>query len=234
MAETGLDLRTTLQHIVDTATALAGARHGATALLDREDRHVTDLFTSGMTDAERLAAGPLLDGRTGFLGVLVDDARAVRVDDLPPRPASDGPPHPVRSFLGAPVRVRSDVLGSLCLTAEEPGRFSDTDLALLRLLASQAAAAIGGAHLYRAARQRERWIEGAAAVTRALLTGAGTTDALTTVAERARVLAGAAAGVILQPTDDGGMEIVAASTLDDPAGLVGTAIAPGSPSSSSC
>ncbi|WP_327118932.1 GAF domain-containing protein [Streptomyces sp. NBC_01341] len=229
MAETGLDLRTTLQHIVDTATALAGARHGALALLDREDRHVTDLFTSGMTDAERLAAGPLLDGRTGFLGVLVDDAQAVRVDDLPPRPASDGPPHPVRSFLGAPVRVRSDVLGSLCLTAEEPGRFSDTDLALLRLLASQAAAAIGGAHLYRAARQRERWIEGAAAVTRALLTGAGTTDALTTVAERARVLAGAAAGVILQPTDDGGMEIVAASTLDDPAGLVGTAIAPGSP-----
>ena len=43
------------------------------------------------------------------------------------------------------------------------------------------------------------------------------------------MLAGAAAGVILQPTEEGGMEIVTASTLDDPAGIVGTTIAPGSP-----
>ncbi|MFD3607040.1 GAF domain-containing protein [Streptomyces atroolivaceus] len=232
MAGTGLDLRTTLQHIVDTATALAGARHGALALLHGEDRHVTDLFTTGMSDGGRRAAGPLLDGRTGALGVLVDDAQAVRVDDLTAgtHPRGTPPAHlRMRSFLGAPLRVHTEVLGSLCLTAEEPGHFTDTELALLRLLASQAAAAIGGAHLYEAARQREHWIEGAAAVTRALLTGAGTTDALTTVAERARVLAGAAAGVILQPTPGGGMEIVAASTPDDPAGLVGTAIEPGSP-----
>jgi len=229
---TGPDLRTTLQHIVDTATALAGAHHGALALLDSGDRHVTDLFTSGMSEAEHRDAAPLLHGRTGILGALVDDAQAVRVDDLTARPHPGARPSGElrpRSFIGAPVRVHTEVLGSLCLTAPEPGSFDDTDLALLRLLASQAAAAIGGAHLYEAARQREHWIEGAAAVTRALLTGAGTTDALMTVAERARVLAGAAAGVILQPTADGGMEIVAASTLEDPAGLIGTAIEPGSP-----
>ena len=194
MAGTGLDLRTTLQHIVDTATALAGARYGALALLDGEDRRVTDLFTTGMSEDERRTAGPLLDGRTGALGSLVGDAQAVRVDDLTagPHPWGGTPPPrlAVRSFLGAPVLVHTEVLGSLCLADEEPGHFTDTELALLRLLASQAAAAIGGAHLHEAARQREHWIEGAAAVTRALLTGAGTTDALTTVAERARVLAG--------------------------------------------
>ncbi|MFJ8748849.1 GAF domain-containing protein [Streptomyces sp. NPDC102441] len=232
MAGTDLDLRTTLQHIVDTATALAGARYGALALLHGEDRHVTDLFTTGLSDSERHTASPLLDGRTGVLGTLVDDTQAVGVDDLTAGPhprALPEPLLPMRSFLGAPVRLHTEVLGSLCLTAEGPGRFTDTESALVRLLASQAAAAISGAHLYEAARQREHWIEGAAAVTRALLTGAGTTDALTTVAERARVLAGAAAGVILLPTSGGGMEIVAASTLDDPAGLVGTAIEPGSP-----
>ena len=232
MAGTDLDLRTTLQHIVDTATALAGAHYGALALLHGEDRRVTDLFTTGMSDSERRAATPLLDGRTGVLGALVDDVQAVRVDDLTsgPRPRDlPAPLLPMRSFLGAPVRVHTEVLGSLCVTAAEPERFTDTDPALLRLLASQAAAAIGGTHLHEAARQREHWIEGAAAVTRALLSGAGTTDALTTVAERARVLADAAAGVILQPTPGGGMEIVAASTLDDPAGLVGTSIEPGSP-----
>ncbi|MER5892945.1 GAF domain-containing protein [Streptomyces sp. NPDC001876] len=232
MAEAELELRTTLQHIVDTATALTGARYGALSILEPEHRRVTDLFTTGLTDAERLGIGPLPDGHTGILGVLVDDPQPLRLDDLTADPRFSGMPPghpPMRSLLGAPVQVHSDVLGSLVVAERGSGLFTDTDLALLRLLASQAGAAIDGAHLYESARQRERWIEGSAAVTRALLTGTGTTDALTTVAERARMLAGASAGVILQPTGDGGMEIVAASTLDDPAGLVGTVIEPGSP-----
>lgn len=232
MGESGLELRTTLQHLVDTATALTGARYGALAVLDRDSHRVVDLFTTGLTDAERRRIGRLPDGRTGVLGVLVDDPEPLRLDDLTTDPRSCGMPPghpPMRSFLGSSIRVHTEVLGSLCVTGKSSGHFTDTDTALLRLLASQAGAAIGGVHLYEAARQREQWIEGAAAVTRALLAGSGTTDALMTVAERARVLAGASAGVILQPTGDGGMEIVAASTHDDPAGLVGTVIEPGSP-----
>ncbi|MGW4229005.1 GAF domain-containing protein [Streptomyces sp. NPDC004980] len=232
MGETGLELRTTLQHLVDTTTALTGARYGALAVIDRDSHRVVDLFTTGVTDAERRRIGRLPDGRTGVLGVLVDDPEPLRLDDLTTDPRSCGMPPghpPMRSFLGSSIRVHTEVLGSLCVTGKSSGHFTDTDTALLRLLASQAGAAIGGAHLYEVARQREQWIEGSAAVTRALLAGSGTTDALMTVAERARVLAGASAGVILQPTGDGGMEIVAASTRDDPAGLVGTVIEPGSP-----
>jgi len=109
----------------------------------------------------------------------------------------------------------------------------------LDVLAARASAALTSAHLYDAARQGERWIEGAAAVTTALLSGgssagadAGTetgADPLMTVADRARLLADAAAGVVLQPTAEGGMEIVAASTYDDPGDIVGTTIRPGSP-----
>ncbi|MDX3384045.1 GAF domain-containing protein [Streptomyces niveiscabiei] len=98
----------------------------------------------------------------------------------------------------------------------------------LDVLAARAGAALAGARLYEAARQRERWIEGAAAVTTALLGNAGSADPLMTVADRARLLADAAAGVVLQPTAEGGMEIVAASTYDDPGDIVGTTIRPGS------
>jgi GAF domain-containing protein len=59
------------------------------------------------------------------------------------------------------------------------------------VLAAQAGIAIGNARLYETARQRERWIEGAAAVTTALLTGETAADALMTVAEGARALADA-------------------------------------------
>ncbi|MFF5917380.1 GAF domain-containing protein [Streptomyces flavochromogenes] len=229
---TELELRSTLQHIVDSATELIGARYGALGVVDPERRRITELFTAGVTDEERRRVGGLPDGHTGLLGVLIRDQRPLRIDDLAADPRSSGVPagHPeMHSFLGVPIRVHTEVFGNLYLTEKRDGGFTEEDLSLLRVLASQAGIAIGNARLYETARQRERWIEGAAAVTTALLTGASAENALMTVAEQARILAGATAGVVLQPTVEGGMEIVAASTTDDPGDLVGTAIAPGSP-----
>ncbi|MEV6328761.1 GAF domain-containing protein [Streptomyces sp. NPDC051909] len=196
-----LELRATLQHIVDTATALTGARHGALGVVDPERGRTTELFTTGP------AADP------------TDDPNADPTAD-----PADG-----SRVLDVPIRVHTEVFGHLHLTDRPSGPFTEEDRALLRVLATQAGIAIGNARLYETARRRERWIEGAAAVTTALLAGRPAEDALTTVAERARLLADAAAGVVLQPTEQGGMEIVAASTPDDPGDLIGTTIAPGSP-----
>ncbi|WP_204116644.1 GAF domain-containing protein [Streptomyces sp. CS014] len=181
-----LDLGSTLQQIVETATALTEARHGALAVLEPDRDRIDALYTAGTAETER-------------------------------------------SFLRAAIVVHTEVFGHLYVAGKRPGPFTGTDLGLLRVLAAQAGIAIGNARLYGTARQRERWIAGAAAVTTALLTGTDAADALMTVAEQARVLADASAGVILQPTEEGGMEIVTASTPDDPAGIVGTVIEPGSP-----
>ncbi|MDX3378827.1 GAF domain-containing protein [Streptomyces sp. ME02-6991-2A] len=210
-----LGLRATLQQIVDTATTLTGARYGALGVLEPDQDRAEALYTTGMTEAERERVGRLLPERRAGL----PSEGGGREPGGPPAPA----------FLTAPIQVHTQLFGHLCLAEKSPGPFSETDRALLHVLASQAGIAIGNARLYESARQRERWIEGAAAVTTALLTGTDAADALMTVAEGARVLAGASAGVILQPTEAGGMEIVTASTLDDPAGIVGTTIAPGSP-----
>ncbi|MGW7430431.1 GAF domain-containing protein [Streptomyces sp. NPDC054861] len=226
-----LELRATLQHIVDSAAELTGARYGALGVVDPERHRVTELFTTGLTEAERERIGRLPDGHSGVIGLLLEDPRPLRLDDLTSHPRSSGVPegHPaMRSFLGVPIRVHTEVFGDLYLTEKRGGPFTDEDLALLRVLASQAGIAIGNARLYETARQRERWIEGAAAVTTALLTGEPAEGALRTVAEQARLLADASAGVVLQPTEEGGMEIVAASTVGDPGDLVGTTIAPGS------
>ncbi|GAA2986098.1 sensor histidine kinase [Streptomyces fulvorobeus] len=227
-----LDQHATLQRIVDTATALTEARNGVLGVLDPVSDRVTELYTAGLTDTERQRVGRLPDGRRGASGLLAEDPRLPRCDDVSTDPGACGVPpgHPaMRAFLCVPIRVHDEVFGTLYLADKRSGRFDDTDTALLRVLAAQAGIALGNARLYATARQRERWIEGAAAVTTALLTGADATDALRTVAERARVLAGASAGVILQPRAGGGMEIVTASTPHDPAGIVGTVIEPGSP-----
>ncbi|MFC9483980.1 GAF domain-containing protein [Streptomyces griseus] len=222
-----LELGSTLQQIVDTAAALTGARHGALGVLDPDRDRIEGLYTAGMTEAERRHLDLFPDEPAGRPATLTRPGRPPRRSPgRSPGSPSDGPP--VRSFLRAPIRVQTEVFGHLYLAGKPSGPFTDTDLALLRVLAAQAGIAIGNARLYETARQRERWIAGAAAVTTALLTGTDAADALMTVAERARALAGASAGVILQPTEEGGMEIVTASTQDDPAGIVGTVIEPGS------
>ncbi|WP_406016582.1 GAF domain-containing protein [Streptomyces sp. NBC_00984] len=226
-----LELRAMLQQIVDTATALTGARYGALGMLDPEHGTIGELYTSGLDDTERQRIGRLPDGHPGMPGVLADGPEPSHRDDpaAAPRAGKVPPGHPpTRPFIGAPIQGPDQVFGNLCLAGKHTGGFTDSDAAVLRALAAQAGIAIANARLYAAARQRERWIEGAAAVTTALLTGGSAADALMTVAERARALADACAGVVLQPDEAGGMEIVAASTLDDPAGIVGTAIEPGS------
>ncbi len=248
-----LELGSTLQQIVDTATALTGARQGALGVLEPDRDRVDALYTTGMTEAERQRIDLFPDVPAGNPALAAsapgapgpDRARApdaapdrapapapVRDHTPPPAPApapdrSPGPPAEGGS-LRTPIVVHTEVFGRLHLSGKPSGPFTDIDLALVRALAAQAGIAIGNARLYGAARQRERWIAGAAAVTTALLTGTDAADALMTVAERARMLADASAGVILQPTEEGGMEIVTASTLDDPAGIVGTVIEPGS------
>ncbi|MET9508875.1 GAF domain-containing protein [Streptomyces flavidovirens] len=235
-----LELHAALQQIVDTATELAGARYGALGVVDPERGDITELFTSGIDAETRERVGRLPDGRTGLIGHLLQERRPLLVPDMSADVRSAGlpPGHPaMKSFVGVPIRVHTEVFGNLYLTDKQgeadatagAAAFTTDDLALLRVLASQAGIAIGNARLYETARRRERWIEGAAACTTALLTGESAEDALMTVAEQARILADASAGVVLQPTPEGGMEIVAASTHDDPADLIGTVIERGSP-----
>lgn len=135
----------------------------------------------------------------------------------------------MRTFLGVPIRVQGEIFGNLYLAGKDGGgEFTDYDLHMVRVLATEAGIAIGNARLYEAARQRERWIDGSVAVTTALLSGGDADDALAVVAEQARHLAASAAGIVLLPAEDGGLEIVAVSETE-PTGALGVIIPAQSP-----
>ncbi|MFG2195620.1 GAF domain-containing sensor histidine kinase [Streptomyces sp. NPDC048639] len=139
-----------------------------------------------------------------------------------------------QSRLEIPVEVGGEALGVVRVTGSggEPGggpEFGPHELHLLEVFATQAGIRIANARLREAARRREHWIDGAAALTTALLSGDGD-DALTVVAEQGRRLADAAAGVVLLPYEHGGLEIVrVASELPEPFEGLGMVIAPSSP-----
>ncbi|MFB7941983.1 GAF domain-containing sensor histidine kinase [Streptomyces sp. NPDC056049] len=213
---TGLELHTTLDRICETAAQLADARYAAIGVVDEEGKGLSDFVTYGVGDDVARRIGRRPDGHAGLLGALIRDPRTIRLADLSADPRSAGfpPGHPVmRTFLGVPIRVQGEIFGNLYLAEKRSGEeFNDYDEHMVRVLATEAGIAIGNARLYEAARQRERWIDGSVAVTTALLSGGDADDALAVVAEQARRLADADAGIVLLPAEEGGLEIVAVSS----------------------
>ncbi|MFG3304791.1 GAF domain-containing sensor histidine kinase [Streptomyces wuyuanensis] len=229
---TGLELHSTLDRICETAAQLADARYAAIGVVDGVGQGLSDFLTCGVGDEVAQRIGRLPDGHQGLLGALIHDPVVMRLADLTEDPRSCGfpPGHPpMRSFLGVPIRVHGEIFGNLYLAEKRDGaEFTDDDLHMVRVLATEAGIAIGNARLYEAARQRERWIDGSVAVTTALLSGGDAEDALTVVAEQARRLADSTAGIVLLPTGDGGLEVVAVAATEPavPLGAVAPAESP--------
>ncbi|MEU4061877.1 GAF domain-containing protein [Streptomyces wedmorensis] len=213
---TGLELHSTLDRICETAAELADARYAAIGVVDDDGEGLSDFVTFGVDEETARRIGRRPDGHAGLLGALIRDPQTIRLADLStdPRAAGFPPGHPpMRTFLGVPIRVQGEIFGNLYLAEKRGGgEFNDYDVHMVRVLATEAGIAIGNARLYEAARQRERWIDGSVAVTTALLSGGDADDALTVVAEQARRLADADAGIVLLPAEDGGLEIVAVSS----------------------
>src|SRR5512133_2696306 len=207
-----LSLPATRQRIVELAAGLTGARYGALGVLGR-DGVITDFITTGVTAEERAAIGHIPVGR-GILGVLIDDARPLRLHDIADDPRSVGFPAnhpPMRSFLGAPVTARGQVFGNIYLTEKRDGEdFDADDERALVLLAAQAGVAIENAHLYVEARDRAQRLEAIRAITTAILAGTDTSELLGLVVRHARELAGADLATLALPADDDRLAVEAA------------------------
>jgi signal transduction histidine kinase len=146
-----LDLSAMLQRIVVAAVDLVDARYGALGVLDDSRTRLARFLTMGIDDETFRAIGHLPEGH-GILGLLIVDAKPLRLPDLREHPDSSGfPPHhpPMRSFLGVPVRVRDEVFGNLYLTDKTSAEvFTDVDEELVVGLAAAAGVAIDNARLH--------------------------------------------------------------------------------------
>ncbi|WP_420883985.1 GAF domain-containing protein [Micromonospora sp. CPCC 205547] len=226
-----LDLRSTLQRIVQAACELVGAQYGALGVIG-SDRMLHDFIIHGISPELHAKIGDLPHGR-GVLGLLIDEPRPVRMPDITQHPKSYGfPPHhpPMHSFLGVPVRIRDQVFGNLYL-AEKQGaaEFSEDDEEIVVALAAAAGVAIENARLYALAHRRERWLAATAEITSVLLGEVRRTDALALVARRAREVAEAELALVLLYDEDAGqftVEVV--DSADDAAQeLVGAVLPAG-------
>jgi signal transduction histidine kinase len=216
-----LSLDSLLQRLVETAASLTGARFAALGVIDESGSGLERFVTAGVDRETHEAIGELPRGR-GILGVLISEARPLRLHDLTADPRSVGfpPDHPpMRSFLGVPILLRGVAYGNLYLTEKHSGDdFTEADEELVTLLASQAAVAIENARLYESATRWSRQLESLHDVVRSLAEETDLDRLLTLVCRRLRELIGARLALIALPAVEGELRIAAADAVDESAG----------------
>jgi signal transduction histidine kinase len=221
-----LSLDAVLGRLVEAAAELTGARYAALGVIDRTGSRLERFLVHGLSEEEQAVIGDLPSGR-GILGVLIHDARLLRLHDLGSDPRSVGfpPNHPtMRTFLGVPVQLRDVAYGNLYLTEKEGGAdFDGNDEEVVTLLAAQAAVAIENARLYEEATRWSRQLESLNEIAAALAGEVELPRQLDLVATRLRELlaARAVAVALLQP--DGTLRVEAGNGEEVVGIVLGTA-----------
>jgi signal transduction histidine kinase len=226
------DLESVLRQVVEEARGITDAKYGALGVMNDRGDGLDRFITTGIDEQTRAAIGELPHGR-GVLGVLIDDARPLRLSAVGSHPRSYGfpPEHPPMStFLGVPIVIRGEAYGNLYLTEKAGGRdFDEADEEALRMVADIAGIAIDNARLYQRVEGRrdelERAVAGLEATTEIARAVGGETDLdriLELIAKRGRALVNARTLVILLE-DQGELSVLTvAGEVDD--GVVGRGV----------
>jgi signal transduction histidine kinase len=201
-----LSLEAVLQRIVEAAAKLTGARYAALGVIDQAGTGLENFVTTGLDHETIARIGDLPRGR-GILGVLIRDAKPLRLAELGTDPRSVGfPPHhpPMKSFLGVPILLRSVAYGNLYLTEKAGGdEFTEQDQELVQLLAAQAAVAVENARLYESATRWGEQLQSLAEVGNALATEIELPRLLELIVTRLRELLDARLVFLARPQPDG-------------------------------
>ncbi|MFE3451651.1 GAF domain-containing protein [Nonomuraea sp. NPDC059194] len=212
-----LDLETMLRRIVETATDLVDASYGAMGVVG-EERTLLQFIPVGLSE-EEIARIEHWPHGLGLLGLLIKDARPLRMGRISDHPESYGfpPGHPpMGTFLGVPIRVRDEVFGNLYLTEKRGGgEFDEEDEAIVIALATAAGVAVENARLYEETRRRETRLRASTEITTSLLSGAEPHEVLRMLATSARRMTGADVATVLLPDASGAALRVAVAEGED-------------------
>lgn len=151
-----------LEQIVRTARTLTRARYAALAVAGEGGPAPAEFVSSGMDpEIQRRLGGP--PAATGVLGLILHRRTVLRLQDLTTHPAFGGfpPGHPpMRAFLGAPILLGGQALGSLYLAdPEHGGPFTDDDEQVITELTAFAAVALRNARRFEETEVRRRQAE---------------------------------------------------------------------------
>lgn len=163
-----LELETTLQAILDAVQRLIPSDLSEANVWDAENRvlipyrfiSTPDLDRRLEKSSERYTTG------AGYSGYLVSQRQPLLISDVNAfrqvRPIAERSQFPYQSYLGMPLEVAGELVGTVELASLTREGFSETDLAVLQTLAGQAAIALHNALTYQKEQRRATQLAGLA------------------------------------------------------------------------
>ncbi len=167
-----LDIDQVLQRVLSATVASVGAYDASLLLFDAEGNPENFLLSTSFKVQQRrrprlepiLEQGVIAWVKAHREGVLIKDTNEDErwyKDKHPEFSAS-------RSAVAVPIQLPEQLIGVLTITASQPDQFDEDDMAMLRIIADQAAFAIANARLFKAEQRRHRLADTLASVARTI------------------------------------------------------------------
>jgi PAS domain S-box-containing protein len=168
-----LDLTTTIQTILESIERLIPADYAEVNIWDEKEQHLVPHRLFGLPGSERKIAktNERYTAETGYSGHLIRHRTPLYIsssEDPQEAPSEINPQkYPLQSYLGVPLLIARDLIGTLELGSTSTHAFSPDDLNLLKLLAGQAAIALHNALIYHEEQRRAKELAGLAQLAQA-------------------------------------------------------------------
>lgn len=178
-----------LYNVLSATVASVAASDACLFLFDDQDKLDTSLFISGfeiLTPPAQTIDIILHEGIVGWVrnhkkGALVKDTQN---DNRWYRSQPFLEIKSARSAVCAPIQLPDQLIGVVTITAPQPNHFDDSDLAVLSIVADQAAFAIANARLFIAEQHRRRLADTLASITKTINASLDLTEVLTLILEQ--------------------------------------------------
>jgi signal transduction histidine kinase len=134
-----------LDYLMFQATAITNSESASILLLDEKTGDLC--FAAALGDVADELIGMIVPREGSIAGSIIDQAKAMIIDDAhkDPRHFDDIDQkldYDTRSILGVPMAIRDKLVGVLEVLNRREGRYNESDIRYITLLASQAAVAI--------------------------------------------------------------------------------------------
>ena len=161
----GLDIDQVLKRVLGATVASVGAADASLFLFDEDGELENFYLISGFKVQQRSRATMETIHKKGLIAWVKEHRKEVlitdtRFDDRWFKDENNVELSKIGCAVSVPIQLPEQLLGVLTITATEPNYFDESNLAMLTIIADQAAFAIANARLFEAEQHRRRLVYG--------------------------------------------------------------------------
>ena len=167
-----LELEATMQAVLSGVGQIVSMDFAEITIWEPEKEHLIPYCFGGIGESQLELSSDRYALGEGYAGHVAESREPLLVSDVETatelRPAIDRQEYPFRSYIGVPLTISGELIGTLAITSLAENAYDQNDLRLVDLLSGQAAVALHNALLYREEKRRALELSGLANLSQAI------------------------------------------------------------------